>query len=79
MPEGGDPRGGQHDDPQRVVDACTRCFGYVKTFTALEACPPLGVMIRDLETVALDLAAIDNGHARPSRAGYSLELRCAVS
>jgi FdhE protein len=55
-----------------VIDACQRCLGYVKTFTRLQGCAPGAVMLEDLASVDLDVAAVENGFARPSGPGYAL-------
>jgi FdhE protein len=57
-----------------VIDACKRCLGYVKTFTMLQGCPPDTVMLEDLASVDLDLAALEQGYTRPPGAGYSLDV-----
>lgn len=57
-----------------TIDACTRCFRYVKTLTRLQGCPPETVMIEDLGTVDLDVAALECGYTRPSGAGHPLEI-----
>jgi FdhE protein len=55
-----------------VIDACQRCRGYVKTFTRLQGCPPGAVMLEDLASVDLDVAAIEHGFARPPGPGHGL-------
>jgi FdhE protein len=55
-----------------VIDACQRCLGYVKTFTRLQGCPPAAVMLEDLVSVDLDVAAIDHGFVRPPGPGFAL-------
>jgi FdhE protein len=57
-----------------VIEACKRCLGYVKTFTRLQGCPPAAVMLEDLASVDLDVAALEQGYARPPGAGYSVEV-----
>jgi FdhE protein len=57
-----------------VIDACTRCLGYVKTLTRLHGCPPGTVMLEDLASVDLDVAALDHGYRRPAGAGYTLTM-----
>ena len=47
------------------VDACTGCRGYLKTITTLAACPPDEVELLDLETVPLDIAALEHEFQRP--------------
>ena len=57
-----------------AIDACRRCLGYVKTLTRLQGCPPDTVMIEDLATVDLDVAALEHGYTRPSGAARALEI-----
>ena len=58
-----------------VIDACKRCLGYVKTFTTLQGSPPAKVMVDDLASVDLDIAALEQGYRRPAGAGYSLDIK----
>jgi FdhE protein len=58
----------------RTVDACKRCFGYVKSFTVLQGAPAVGVMLDDLASVDLDVAALAQGYRRPEGTGYSLKV-----
>jgi len=60
-----------------VIEACQRCLGYVKTFTRLQGCSPGAVMIEDLASVDLDLAAIEHGFARPPGPGFALGITVA--
>jgi FdhE protein len=55
-----------------VIDACQRCLGYVKTFNRLKGCSPGAVMLEDLASVDLDVAAIEHGFARSPRPGFAL-------
>ena len=57
-----------------VIEACKRCLGYVKTFTTLQGSPPAKVMVDDLASVDLDIAALEQGYRRPEGAGYPLEI-----
>jgi FdhE protein len=57
-----------------VIEACRRCRGYVKTFTTLQGCPPATVMVEDLASVDLDVAALDHGYRRPTGQGYSVDV-----
>lgn len=59
-------------DAHCAIDACTGCRGYIKTFTRLQGCPPDAVMLEDLATVAFDVAALEQGYARPTAAAYPL-------
>jgi len=55
-----------------VIDACQRCLGYVKTFNRLKGCSPGAVMLEDLASVDLDVAAIEHGFARSPGSGFAL-------
>jgi FdhE protein len=57
-----------------VIDACSRCLGYVKTFTKLQGSSPAGVILDDLASVELDIAAADRGYKRLQGAGYVLNV-----
>jgi FdhE protein len=57
-----------------VIDACKRCRGYVKTFTTLQGSPPVKVIVDDLASVDLDIAAVQQGYRHPEEAGYSLDV-----
>ena len=57
-----------------VIDACKRCLGYVKTFTKLQGSPAAKVMLDDLATVDLDVAALEQGYKRPQGSAYSLNV-----
>lgn len=56
------------------IEGCTRCLGYVKVLMKLQACEPAAVLLDDLSSVALDIAACSSGYVRPSGAGFSLDL-----
>jgi FdhE protein len=57
-----------------VIEACKRCGGYVKSFTKLQGCVPGAVMLEDLASVDLDVAALEQGYRRPNGAGYGREM-----
>jgi len=58
----------------RVIEACKRCLGYVKTFTTLQASPAAKVILDDLASVDLDIAALERGYKRPQGLGYQFEI-----
>ena len=58
LPESGDHSGS--------IEACCKCRGYLKVFTRLQGCAPAAVMLEDLASVDLDVAAIEQGYVRPS-------------
>lgn len=65
------------DGSNAVIEGCKSCRGYLKTFTRLQGCLPGAVMLDDLGSVHLDVAAIEQGYARPSGPGYRLNLTIA--
>jgi FdhE protein len=64
----------QSGDAARAIDACKSCGGYLKSFTALQAADAIEVMIKDLASVDLDIAAIEHGYRRPDVPGAPLEI-----
>ncbi|MGH7644152.1 MAG: hypothetical protein ACREMR_01065, partial [Gemmatimonadales bacterium] len=54
---------------------CETCRGYLKAVTTLQALPPVELAVRDLETVELDLVAVERGYTRPDGPGYPLDVR----
>jgi FdhE protein len=65
-------------DSHATIEGCRRCLGYIKTFTRLQACPPSTVMLEDLASVDLDIAALDAGFSRPPGAGCALGVTVAA-
>ena len=61
------------------VEACLACSGYLKTITLLTATPAADVALLDLETVHLDVAAIEHDFRRPSPMARRVSLRAARS
>lgn len=57
-----------------AVDACRSCRGYLKVLTRLQGCHPERVIVEDLATVELDLAAVAEGYVRPDGMGYAMRL-----
>jgi FdhE protein len=55
-----------------TIEACKRCLGYVKSFTKLQGSPPDKVLLDDLATVHLDVAALEQRYKRPQGTGYRL-------
>jgi formate dehydrogenase maturation protein FdhE len=44
---------------------CEVCHGYVKMLATLSALPPLQLLVADVATLHLDLAAAERGYANP--------------
>jgi FdhE protein len=59
------------------VETCANCRGYLKSLATLQGMDPFELLLRDLETVELDLAALDRGFGRPEECGFQLEVHLA--
>lgn len=59
----------------RTVETCASCHGHLKSHTTLLALAPAELLVADLETVELDLAAWERGFRRPSKPGYAISVR----
>jgi FdhE protein len=59
----------------RKIETCSSCHGHLKSLTTLQAIAPRELLVSDLETVELDLAARERGFRRPARPGYLVAVR----
>jgi FdhE protein len=59
----------------RRAETCSRCHGYVKTIATLQASAPADLVALDIETIELDIAAMERGYHRPAGLGYPLGVR----
>ncbi|HET9465021.1 MAG TPA: formate dehydrogenase accessory protein FdhE [Gemmatimonadales bacterium] len=59
------------------VETCASCGGYLKSIATLQGIPPFELILRDLETVELDLVAVERGYGRPEESRFRLEVRLA--
>jgi FdhE protein len=59
----------------RKVETCEACRGYVKSITTLRATPVHEVTLVDLDTVELDIAALERGYARPDEPACVMRTR----
>ena len=64
----------ENSGASRVIEACKRCQGYVKAFTTLEGSAPEKIILDDLASVDLDVAAVEQGYKRPQGAGYIVDV-----
>lgn len=60
-----------------VIEVCNACRGYLKVFTTLKGSTPAEVMLQDLASADLDIAAAERGYKRPLGAGYVLNVTLA--
>lgn len=56
------------------VEVCQRCDGYLKLANAFDPPPAELLVLDDLSSVHLDVAALERGHHRPQTPGFRLEL-----
>ncbi|HEV8455657.1 MAG TPA: formate dehydrogenase accessory protein FdhE [Gemmatimonadales bacterium] len=59
------------------VETCASCRGYLKSIATLQGAQPFELLLRDLETVELDLVAVERGYGRPEESGFKLKV-CLV-
>jgi FdhE protein len=65
----------EHGETARKVEVCDTCKGYVKAEPTVCELPWWGVLLDDVATVALDVAALDRGYHRPERPGFGVEVK----
>lgn len=59
----------------RKAETCATCRHYLKSVAALAPLSHMELLLADLETVELDVAARERGYARPPQAGYRVACR----
>jgi FdhE protein len=55
------------------VETCATCQGYLKSLASLQGFSDFELLLQDLETVELDLVALERGYRRPSHTGFPLD------
>ena len=66
-------------EPLRKIEVCKTCHGYLKGLTTIRPLAPWAVLLDDLMTVHLDVAALERGYQRPERPAYALEVRVSAA
>jgi len=59
----------------RRASVCDACHGYLKMVTTLGPLSISELMLRDLQSLELDVTAIEHGYARPDRPAWDLDVR----
>src|SRR5438552_4050279 len=67
----------EEGEQMRRVEVCGTCKGYLKAVTTVRPLAPWAILLDDLTTVHLDVAALERGYRRPDRPGYPIEARIA--
>lgn len=57
---------------RQTIEVCDACRGYVKTITTLTPMPPEHVVLQDLATLVLDVAALEHDYRRPAAKGHAV-------
>jgi len=57
---------------RQTIEVCEGCRGYVKTITTLAPLRPEHVVVEDLATLVLDVAALERGYRRPAARGHEV-------
>jgi len=57
---------------RQSIEVCDVCRGYVKTITTLTAIRPDDVLLHDLATLPLDMAALERDYRRPAAKGSAV-------
>src|SRR5881296_2576500 len=65
----------EEGEQMRKIEVCHTCKGYLKGVTTVRPLAPWAILLDDLTTVPLDVAALERGYHRPERPGYRLECR----
>jgi FdhE protein len=63
----------QQRESRRAV-TCDVCRGYIKTVTTFQAIPPVEIGLMDMQTLELDIAALEQDYGRPEVPGFPLEV-----
>jgi FdhE protein len=69
----------EKNSESKFVEACSTCGGYIKTITTLLPSKAVELALKDLDTVELDIAALDHGRTRPADPGHPIQVRLTSS
>lgn len=65
----------EEGETSRKVEVCDSCKGYVKAEPTVRNLAPWEILLDDVATLPLEVAALDRGYHRPERPGFALELQ----
>jgi FdhE protein len=66
---------GEQERESRRAEVCDGCHGYLKTMATLGPLSPADLLLRDLQSLELDVSALDHGYAQPDGLGWRLSVR----
>ena len=58
----------------RQASTCDVCGSYLKTFPTISALTPAELLLKDLSSVELDMAALGQNYTRPDQPAFSLQV-----
>jgi FdhE protein len=64
----------EEGDEVLKLETCASCKGYLKSIATLQAIPAFDLLLQDVETVELDLVALERGYHRPEENGFLLRV-----
>jgi FdhE protein len=64
----------QERETRRAV-VCDGCHGYLKTIATLGPLSPADLLLHDLQSLELDIAALEHGYERPDGLGWALRVQ----
>jgi FdhE protein len=65
----------EEGETTRKVEICDSCKGYVKAEPTVKPLAAWEIVLDDLATVPLEVAALDRGYHKPERPGFGLDAR----
>jgi FdhE protein len=70
---------GEDERESRRANVCDTCRGYLKSITTLGPLSAEELLLRDLQSLELDVTALEHGYERPDRPGWELDVRVRPS
>ncbi len=64
----------ERERESRRAVTCDACRGYLKTVTTVQAIAPVEIGLVDMQTLELDVAALDQDYGRPDGPGFPLDV-----
>ena len=64
----------ERERESRRAVICDACRGYLKAVTTIQSIPPVEIGLMDVQTLELDIAALEQDYGRPDLPGFPLDL-----
>jgi FdhE protein len=69
----------ERERESRRAAVCDACNGYLKTFATLGPLDPAELLVRDLQSLELDVTALEHGYERPDGLGSALKVQVELA